>query len=67
MSINKVEEMVETYLNGNISDFKKWLKGGATKVDVVDTIIHLASFYGVDTDGYRYIESAGIIRNYLKS
>jgi hypothetical protein len=21
-----IEEMVETYLNGNISDFKKWLK-----------------------------------------
>ena len=26
MSISKTEEMVETYLNGNISDFKKWLK-----------------------------------------
>lgn len=26
MSINKVEETVGSYLNGNISDFKRWLK-----------------------------------------
>ena len=25
-SVNKVEEMVESYINGNVSDFKKWLK-----------------------------------------
>ena len=61
MSISKVEEMVETYLNGNISDFKRWLKNSATKVDIVDTIIHLASFCNADVDGYHYIESTGII------
>lgn len=34
MSLRIVEEMVETYLNGNISDFKKWLKK-TTKSNVV--------------------------------
>jgi len=38
MSTNKVEEMVETYLNGNISDFKKWLKK-ASKKDILDAVI----------------------------
>lgn len=67
MSLNKVEEMVESYLNGNISDFKRWLKTSATKIDVVHAIIVLASYIGAETDGYNYIESAGIIQNYLES
>ncbi len=35
MSIGKVEEMVETYLNGNISDFKRWLKKTSKKNIVI--------------------------------
>lgn len=44
MSINKVEEMVESYINGNISDFKKWLKK-ASKKDILVSVQILASYY----------------------
>lgn len=44
MSMNKVEEMVESYLNGNVSDFKKWLKHRATKKEVIGVITALINF-----------------------
>lgn len=43
MNSNKVEEMVETYLNGNISDFKKWLK--KTRKSNIPIVIELLNTY----------------------
>ena len=38
-------EAVDTYQNGNISDFKKWLKR-ASKKDVLDAIEYFTANYG---------------------
>ena len=43
MSINKVEEMVESYINGNISSFKKWLR--KTKKSNIPIVIELLDNY----------------------
>ena len=34
---DKIREMVETFTNGNISVFKKWLKG-CSKLDMLNAI-----------------------------
>ncbi|MCR4334569.1 MAG: hypothetical protein NUV47_02490 [Patescibacteria group bacterium] len=69
MSINKVEEMVETYLSGNISDFKKWLKTSATKQDIVDTIGTLVNHWwsGAEKDFIKvYLRAVDTVSRYLK-
>lgn len=67
MSINKVEEMVESYINGNISEFKKWLRK-ASKKDILIAVQVLASHY-VANEGmnwqYGYELAVSIVFNYL--
>ena len=41
-----VNDAIETYLNGNISDFKKWLKK-ASKIDILDAIEVATGQYGI--------------------
>ena len=40
-----VYEAVDTYQNGNISDFKKWLKR-ASKKDILDAVEYYSGNYG---------------------
>lgn len=51
MSINKVEEMVESYINGNIGYFKKWLK--KTKKSNIPIVIDLLDSYSEKLRGGR--------------
>lgn len=46
MRTNKVEEAVMNYYNGNISDFRSWLKK-ASKSDMLDAIDLFHSHYGL--------------------
>lgn len=45
MASKRTQEAVDTYINGNISDFKAWLKG-CSKVAVLDAIEYYAGQYG---------------------
>ena len=42
---DKIREMVETFTNGNISVFKKWLKG-CSKLDMLDAIEYYSGNVG---------------------
>jgi hypothetical protein len=41
----KIMEVVETYANGNISDFKKWLKK-CSKLEMLDAIEYYSGNVG---------------------
>lgn len=51
----QVEEMAESYLNGNISDFKNWIK----KTNKINIVLTIALFNNIGKDGidivYRYL------------
>ena len=64
MSISKVEKMVETYLNGNVSDFKKWLKK-ASKKDTLDAIIMIGNYWHKTEGAGGYEAAIRIIYQYL--
>lgn len=65
MSTTKViEEMVETYLNGNISDFKKWLKK-TNKSNVILALQILGDYYYQENQRIGYEKAARIIYQYL--
>ena len=39
------QEAIDTYVNGNVSDFQRWLKR-AKKVDVLNAIEYYSANYG---------------------
>ena len=56
-------EAIETYHNGNISDFKAWLKK-CRKIDILDGITYWTRHYNSknrETEDFIYI-----MRNYLE-
>lgn len=71
MSINhntflKVEEMVETYINGNVSDFKRWLKK-ANKKDVIMALQILGAYYYEENQRTGYEKAVRVFYHYLIS
>lgn len=46
---DKVGEMVESYINGNISDFRKWLK--KTKKNNIPIVIEILDSYSENLRG----------------
>jgi len=45
MASKRTQEAVDTYVNGNISDFKVWLKR-ASKLDILEAIEYYFANYG---------------------